>query len=76
MFLSRLPFAAAVQFLQANFQEVVFIYATARPGIDLYRKNHFIFCGSELDGVTALPTEEALGFRLFFFFFMGIFVLC
>lgn len=70
MFLSPLPSAAAVQFLQANFQEAVFIYATARPGIDLYRKNYFIFCRSELDGVTALPTEEALSFRLFFFFFL------
>jgi len=37
MLLSLLLFAAAVQFLKANFQEdFFFIYVTARSGIGLY----------------------------------------
>lgn len=67
--LSLLPFATAGQILKANLQEVVSIYATARPGVHLYRNIYFLFCGGELGGVTALAVEEAFGFRLFFLFF-------
>lgn len=75
MLLSLLPFATAVHFLKANFQEVVFIHATARPGVNLCRNVCSIFCGGEQAEMTAVAIGEALFFRLFsfcLFFLMGI----
>lgn len=69
MLLSLLPFATAVEFLKANFQEIGFVCVTARPGVNLCRNIYSVFCGGEPAEVTAVAIEKALFFRLFLSFF-------